>query len=321
METPVLYFYSQAEATLDVSVGFKQGVITEWFPRAVVTPGGSIGPLPRDHGFEGTIEWRDVKITPGEVDDFPTEAAPSHYYPARQTDAVPLRVKSEKEKFLFYRGVSRFPVPLSATLQADGRVVVQHRDGQPLGTLLLFQNHGGSIAYQLREQPNASTTFDALEPEAESSAPLTDLERVLVAKGLYPKEAKAMVETWRDSWFEDGLRLIYIMPQPAVDAILPLDITPKPTDITRVFVGRIELVTPEVQQEVKQALLAGDRATLQKHGRFLQPIGQRLVAASSSSERPSLERLLQQEPSAWTTPTAGCKKGDAAISSTGYGGR
>ena len=35
-----------------------------------------------------------------------------------------------------------------------------------------------------------------------------------------------MVETWRDSWFEEGSRLIYIVPSRAIDAILPLQIEP-----------------------------------------------------------------------------------------------
>src|SRR5829696_8248341 len=34
METPVLYFYSPQPKTLSVRVGFPQGWITEWYPRA-----------------------------------------------------------------------------------------------------------------------------------------------------------------------------------------------------------------------------------------------------------------------------------------------
>src|ERR1700722_19544495 len=39
METPVIYFYSDQEQTVDVSVKFPKGFITEWYPRA-----GQIGP-------------------------------------------------------------------------------------------------------------------------------------------------------------------------------------------------------------------------------------------------------------------------------------
>jgi hypothetical protein len=39
-----------------------------------------------------------------------------------------------------------------------------------------------------------------------------DLEAILADQGLHPDEAHAMVQTWRDSWFEEGSRLIYIVP-------------------------------------------------------------------------------------------------------------
>ena len=38
METPVLYFYAPRETSVNVSVGFPGGLITEWFPRADVSP-------------------------------------------------------------------------------------------------------------------------------------------------------------------------------------------------------------------------------------------------------------------------------------------
>ena len=37
METPVLYFYSIHDTTVDVSVSFFHGLITEWYPRATHT--------------------------------------------------------------------------------------------------------------------------------------------------------------------------------------------------------------------------------------------------------------------------------------------
>jgi hypothetical protein len=55
------------------------------------------------------------------------------------------------------------------------------------------------------------------------------------------REARAMVETWRDTWFAPGTRLFYLVPRAMVDRVLPLDIDPQPLDVTRVFVGRIEL--------------------------------------------------------------------------------
>ena len=101
-----------------------------------------------------------------------------------------------------------------------------------------------------------------------------------------------MVETWKDAWFEPGTRLIYIVPRSFVDAILPLDVRPRPSKIARVFVGRIELL-PDVQlASVTDALLRGDEAALNAHGRFLWPAVQRVLADSNSDERLRLEGSL-----------------------------
>jgi hypothetical protein len=94
-----------------------------------------------------------------------------------------------------------------------------------------------------------------------------------------------MIETWRDSWFEDGTRLFYIVPSGTVDEILPLAINPRPAAIARVFVGRLELLTRASLIEVQQALEKRDTATLLKYGRFLQPIVGRLFGRDTSREQ------------------------------------
>ena len=37
-----------------------------------------------------------------------------------------------------------------------------------------------------------------------------------------------MLETWKDTWFEEGLRAFYIVPRQTTDQLLPLTITPAP---------------------------------------------------------------------------------------------
>lgn len=73
-----------------------------------------------------------------------------------------------------------------------------------------------------------------------------DMVQALKAEGLYEKEALAMVKTWRDSWFiEQGTRLFYLLPQEKTDELLPLTITPRPDEVVRVMVGRLEIMRPE----------------------------------------------------------------------------
>jgi len=299
METPVLYFYSPRETTVNVDVRFRQGLITEWFPQAVVTPSNSPA-IPRS---ESSIAWRNVKVSPGVVEDFPVEHGASHYYAARRTGAAPLQSGAEKEKFLFYRGVGRFALPIAATVDEDGKVAVRNAGGHAIGDVILFENHRGRIAYELRRGSSGQVIVDQAVAKQE---PARELEKMLLANGLYPEEASAMIETWRDSWFEEGTRLFYIVPRSAIDAILPLTIDPTPAGIARVFVGRMELVTPTTRKEVKDALLANHFATLRNYGRFLQPIGRRIVAESAPGDRALLERRLQETSSAWVTPQNEC---------------
>jgi hypothetical protein len=301
METPVLYFYTQHDVTVNVAVGFRQGAITEWYPRALVTQPNGV------NANNGTISWSDVHVSPGQADTFPLENGPSHYYKARNTDATPLRAGSQVEKFLFYRGVGQFAPPLAATVQPDGRTTVWTPDNAPIGDVILFENRRGTIAHDVRRVSTARATLDRPSPEDTASTPQADLVRLLIANGLYPKEAQAMVDTWSDSWFEEGSRLLYIVPSQAVDAIVPLTITPAPSAVARVFVGRLELVTPVTRRDVSLALAADDKASLAKYGRFLQPIGSRVLAEASPLDRAAMKGRLEAAAASWAVPTTSCR--------------
>jgi hypothetical protein len=232
METPVLYFYSPEAVTAHVKVTFPQGSLTDWYPRAEVSPPTRAG--------GSSIEWNAIQVQPTSTHLLPVEPGPSRYYAARATDAASLEVGGQHEKFLFYRGVGTFSIPLSARLAANGTVLVENRGHDPVPVVIYFENRDGRFGYRnagsitqsvTLEPPKTGSTFEALRH---------DLQNALVAQGLFPKEASAMVETWKDSWFGKGARLIYIVPSQAVDQILPLQIEPHPVETTRVFVGRIE---------------------------------------------------------------------------------
>src|SRR5687768_5091184 len=236
METPVLYFYAPRTTTATVSVRFPRGLMTEWYPRATVTQ-----PIPdrttlRNPATESLIEWRNVRVMPNADAGFPIEAGESHYYAARETDAAPLVVGDQREKFLFYRGVASFDVPLSAVSLDDERVRVRNLGVDDLHGVVLFENRGGVIRYAVSDALRRESVL-ALPLLARSVADIRrDLERMLVKAGLYEREARAMVESWRDSWFEEGTRVFYIVPPRAVDAILPLKVDPAPARVDRVFV-------------------------------------------------------------------------------------
>jgi len=278
METPVLYFYSPRDVTVSVKVAFSQGLITEWYPHATgVKPSGvvrnsNLSELQTD----GSITWNDVAISPNLSGEFPREVAADRYYAARETSSTPLRVKTktgeQQEKFLFYRGVSDSPLPLSAEQNADGKLVVKSLNGGEVPAVVLFERRGERVGYRFAGALTDETAIDPPALTGSVEALCGELAGILVGQGLYPDEAHAMVETWRDSWFEEGSRLIYIVPRRFIDNVLPLTINPAPGQIVRVFVGRLEIVTPSTARAVKTAVASNDEITLNKYGRFLEPI-------------------------------------------------
>jgi hypothetical protein len=300
METPVLYFYTNHPTTLSVHVSFAQGLITEWYPHANrVEPVGLqtqtrmisyLNEWSRQHKQpDSSISWNSIKLEPGSSSTLPHEDRANHYYAARQTSSTPLRIKTQAgeqaEKFLFYRGVASFSVPVSAQLAHDGKILAQNLGAQEIPAMLLFERRGDKLGFRVADASAAGLTLDPPELNATMDSLEQAVEDMLIAQGLYHDEAQAMFETWRDSWFEEGSRLLCIVPRQFVDGVLPLTITPAPAQTVRVFVGRLELVTPATQRAVEQALATQDQSTLARYGRFLVPILENMIAGEKNSGR------------------------------------
>jgi hypothetical protein len=300
METPVLYFYSQQKTNVRATVRFPDGLITEWYPRS--------SPVSRG------IEWSNVDISPGASPAFPVEDAKSHYYAARETDAAPLNVSGQSEKFLFYRGLANFPVPVSATVTPNGIVDVTSSGPSAVRTLVLVESDGTKVGYRVVGNAPSHVTFERSRLTGTIDALRQDLQRVLIEQGLYPREARAMVNTWRDSWFEKGMRVFYFLPQAAVDSILPLRIDPQPSKIVRAFVGRLDIITPGMLTEVDQAIRRHDTATLTQYGRLLEPVAQRILTTPSLHVQASMvQAALRDIEKRYVSPQAACRLGKSCV--------
>lgn len=92
-----------------------------------------------------------------------------------------------------------------------------------------------------------------------------------------------MIETWRDSWFEEGMRVFYFVPRTLVDRELPLTIQPTPAKVARVLVGRVEILSPFMRDRLMTALTAGNTQTLDQFGRFLAPFMQQVKVNAAPS--------------------------------------
>lgn len=297
METPVLYFYVLREMTISVHVKFVKGMITEWYPHATapIRYGGlDDATAYRKEAFNGAINWNAVRLQPGAAVNFPLDSADdgNRYYAARETSSVPLSVSApggaQQEKFLFYRGVSLATVPIVAKFVAGGKLLVTNSFAAPIPNVVWFERRGEHIGYRIGGAVNDKdqTTLEPPELTARVESLYGDLEEILVARGLFREEAHAMVQTWRDSWFDEGSRLLYIVPTAFVDSTLPLNITPAPTQTVRVFVGRLEVMSPTTQKAVAAAVVANDKTTLAKYGRFLEPILNSIHQQAADGQRP-----------------------------------
>jgi len=241
--------------------------------------------------------------------DFPVESAHSHYYPAREVDAAPVQVcgtngkPGQQEKFLFYRGVGTFDLPLSVKLEGNN-VVLRNLGHDEIAHLVIFENRGGKIGYRLCDTFTGEMTHERPALDRNMDSLLEDLKGILVASGLYEKEALAMIKTWRDSWFEEGLRVFYILPRQTTDAVLPVTIDPRPAELVRVLVGRSEVITPEMERNVRQQVsLLKDASpevraeaaqTIRKYGRFSEPILKSLLEKESDAlMRARIRKLLE----------------------------
>jgi hypothetical protein len=342
METPVVYFYSDKEQTVDLEVKFPQGTITEWFPQAREVGPSSIPPAravveadsllrrvgaPADVSIQSLlgdkpiqqslIHWTGIDVLPAAgqakiAGRLRTDRSGSHYFAARETDSAYLGLNSfcrtnapiEYEKFLFYRGVGNFATPLTVRMKADGVLSLTNSGVESLRHLfvLKIENQVGHFVHlddvshdELRPHAEQALTLNSWEPDV----PLPQLAKklgdemaeALVAEGLYPREAKAMVNTWKDSWFaEDGVRVLYLLPRNWTDATLPMQIKPAPKELVRVMVGRAEVLTPQTEDQLTRLVSQAQsddptalrelRARLDKLGRFAEPALSRALTAA-----------------------------------------
>jgi hypothetical protein len=210
------------------------------------------------------------------------ENQPSRYYAARATDAAPLAVGGQAEKFLFYRDVARVQAPLSARILSGGYVQVQNLGSEAVPSVIEFENRGGHLGYRNAGSLTGTATLSRPSLDSSFAALRNNLQAALVAPGLFVKEAQAMIDTWRDSWFEEGARLIYIVPSQTVNSLLPLQIEPPPAQTARVFVEGIELIPAETEDAVAQALANNDWSMLDRYSRFLDPILKRMYDRDSA---------------------------------------
>jgi len=273
LETPVLYFYPPKSwkegQQVDVSVRFRGGWLTEFYPKAQAqAPGLDKGAFDFSElppGTSSSLAWNDLQV--GTQGVGPETAEHVWLAPRKVAAANVTTPDNESERYLFYRGVGNLRAPLKAkldrkagkvSLSANFNEVLSGHAPAQIPLLWLVQvKQDGTCAFR---------TLDGFKVSADQSAKLaetsyrfepgdfrpenrgkleTAMHAALVADGLYPDEATALLTTWQKSYFvSPGLRLFYMVPRVWTDHYLPLTVSTQ-SQIDRVMIGRLELISDE----------------------------------------------------------------------------
>lgn len=269
METPVIYFYPDKPMPVTAEVTVKHFRITEWFPQYV--PNG----IQYATGTS-TVSWSGELLPPSDavaakLTPPVTGTQGAHYAHAREVaGAWNFRTKTgdEAEKFIFYRGAGNALPPYRVEALRNGTVRLSHAgDGGAItAAFVLDVRADGARWGKFKTLPEMKENKGMLYMDQELNRPAVPAAQAeeelavamrasLIEAGLSVDEAKAMVATWRDVWFaETGTRVLALMPRDWVDSVLPLKITPAPANLTRVFVARFEVFTPD-REDTLLALL------------------------------------------------------------------
>ena len=263
LETPVLYFYPPAgwqAKPFDVRATFNGGWLTEFYP-AAATDGMDVLKVV-DGQARGSLLWRQVRLDPSAASFMPKTSSHVWQAPRKVGSALVVNAAAqEADKYLFYRGVGNLDAPIVVREQG-GQISISLRDGETglerLPRLWVVEVMPDKrVRYKALEPKGRSVTTPAFPGSSEKQTSSLDalnreLAAALTGEGLYPDEAAAMLATWRLSYFEsEGLRLFFLLPQSWTEAHLPLSIS-TPAEITRVMVGRVELVTPQQRDALRR---------------------------------------------------------------------
>jgi hypothetical protein len=323
-ETPVIYFYTNQRQNVNVRVKFPKGIWTQWYPQASMVAPGLVATQP-GKAEGGHICWNVEVIPPGDESlaaSLPPVSTDALWKFSRQVDAAFVRrgddrknAKAEAERFIFYRGLGRASMPLEVSSADGGTLKLGALPGSRLEHLFVIRVEEGKASYRYIPALSVGEAKTGVIPSLQGASDISTFSRkvgtvvadCLEASGLYRKEAEAMVNTWRKSYFEsDGIRVLFVLPQQWTDSFIPMSVHPKPSSLVRVMVGRTELLTPDREARAEAAILnltSNDAAAREKafsflrsQGRYVEPVVNRMLRTSRDQRvRSACGRLLMTD--------------------------
>jgi hypothetical protein len=216
----------------------------------------------------GQLKWNGLRLG-SESSAQPPQTSERVWLAPRNVASTPITTADgkEAEKYLFYRGVGHLDAPL-VVRQQDRRVHVALRSGEnapilkgiPASWLVRVFPDGRVWYLAFGGKSAAQASLQLPADEAASHANLKALQAALrdalIAQGLFGDEAQAMIETWELSYFKsEGLRVFSLLPRSWTDHYLTVSLSTA-ASITRVMLGRVELISPFQQQQLAKLYAA-----------------------------------------------------------------
>ncbi|MGE0789517.1 MAG: hypothetical protein AB7S26_27835 [Sandaracinaceae bacterium] len=214
---PVIFLRSDRPMRVSVSVAFTGGEAWLYYPDAAVSARDAVRPLGLT--FSGQLGGSGNPLAPA--------PATSFWHDLRRAGGQVFTTdRGTSEQFLFYDGPVRFERSFEIVRDGTGARV------SPISSethLWLIQNG------RFVENTVQGTSATQVTANGDMAQLRVRLNAELQARGLTGPEAHALLETWRDSLFNAPQgRAVYFVPRDAYDRMLPITISPSPSELVRV---------------------------------------------------------------------------------------
>ena len=247
-------------------------------------------------GYEGSIKW-DVSVSEkgryDQADLFKGSETVSWLHPRIPDTSLLTTSEGESESYLFYRGLGRLDSKVSFSVDESETLKMTNNFREPIPFVMVFKNGSQGVSSLSISQGIApGEILQVLVDEMVTSTQdwqkkaYQEMRAGLIDSGLYSAEAEAMIQTWWRSYFATPCfgscpRVFWVMPNAQVEEVLPLNVSPQPDELTRVLVGRAEILTPSAEESLlvaakeKAQYLPGDgrfQMAYQERIRQLRPV-------------------------------------------------
>ena len=265
-----------AGARANVELGLTGGRLDAWYPDA-------------ENGDDG-LRWDPIRAAEQTLEAL--DGDERLFTAARAVPSTLIGSGQQAERFLFARGASDAAPPLSVEAHGlDGYRLTSGADEEIPRALVLRRHAGGWLIWPVTAlEPGQSIELDSPPPKERDARVaralvVAELASMLTGAGLGQEEVTAVLEIWGETWIDvPGVRVVFLAPAGWASRLMPLS-APGAASSYRAVLGRVEAMTPEVEEELLRDLRASIELSApfdsRSLGRFAVPM---LIRAAQLSE-------------------------------------